>query len=167
MSMMKKEMENGKSVFFVLSDNSPDFNPVSHLNTLFYYRPFHYLQMDMLCVSTYAARYSYCIQPYQTLVVPLVSNALLESFYFCVFLPPAKKSTKSLSPVEWEQKEAIVFNNAMQSCTDHWKDLTFDGFPVNATVVKCNELKFKDYETIKEFLSCLDSHKLTTQERIR
>ena len=56
--MMKKEMENGKSIFFVLSDNGPDFNPASLLNTLFYYRLFRYLQMDMLCVFTYAARYS-------------------------------------------------------------------------------------------------------------
>ena len=59
--MMKKEMENGKSVFFVLSDNGPDFNPGSLLNTLFYYRLFRYLQLDMFCVftyATYAARYS-------------------------------------------------------------------------------------------------------------
>ena len=32
--MMKKETENGKSVFFVLSDNGPDFNLGSLLNTL-------------------------------------------------------------------------------------------------------------------------------------
>ena len=98
-----------------------------------------------------------------------VSNALagviLSSCIPGETVPPAKQSTKSLSPVEREQKEAIVFNNAMQSCADHWKDLTFDGFPVNATVVKCNEdeLKFKDYETIKEFLSCplRDLHKFS------
>ena len=56
---LKKEMEeNKKSAFFVLSDNGPDFNPSALINTIYCYRLFRHLRMDMLSVWTYAARYS-------------------------------------------------------------------------------------------------------------
>ena len=51
-------MEAGKSVFYVLSDNGPDFNPKLLINTFFYYRLFRHLKLDLLSILTYAARYS-------------------------------------------------------------------------------------------------------------
>ena len=41
--MLKKEMEESKkSVFFVLSNNGPDFNPSALINTIYYYQLFRH-----------------------------------------------------------------------------------------------------------------------------
>ena len=51
----------------------------------------------------------------------------------------------------------------MSTCSAHWKNITFDNFPINVHIVKCNqdELLFNDYEEVKKFLSCplRDLHK--------
>ena len=164
--MLKKEMEeNKKSVFFVLSDNGPDFYPSALINTIYYYQLFCHLQLDMLSVLTYAARYS-AFNPIEHLRSPL-SNALAGVIQpSCVpgeSLPPAKQSTKTQTPEERRSKEKIVFDNAMSTCSAHWKNITFDNFPINVHIVKCNqdELLFNDYEEVKKFLSCplRDLHK--------
>ena len=42
----------------LLADGVPDFSPEHVLNFVYYFRLFVKLSADMLCVSTYAARYS-------------------------------------------------------------------------------------------------------------
>ena len=165
--MSKKEMEeNKKSVFFVLSDNGPDFSPSALINnTMHYYRPFRHLRMDILSVLTYTTRYS-VFNPIEHLWSPL-SNALagviLPSCVPGESLPPAKQSMKTQTPEERRSKEKIVFDNAMSTCSAHWKNMTFGNFPINVHIVKCNqdELLFHDYEEVKKFLSCplRDLHK--------
>ena len=55
----KTDMENSShNSFVLLSDGGPDFSPSSVLNHLFLFRLFKVLHLDMLSVSTYAARYS-------------------------------------------------------------------------------------------------------------
>ena len=119
----------------------------------------------MLSVLTYAARYS-AFNPIEHLRSPL-SNALAGVIQpSCVpgeSLPPAKQSTKTQTPEERRSEEKIVFDNAMSTCSAHWKNTTFDNFPINVHIVKCNqdELLFNDYEEVKKFLSCplRDLHK--------
>ena len=114
--------------------------------------------MEMLSVLTYAARYS-ARNPIEHLRSPL-SNALagviLPSCVPGESLPPAKQSTKMQTPEESRSKEKIVFDNAMSTCSAHWKNMTFDNFPINVHIVKCNQdkLLFNDYEEGKTFLSC-------------
>ena len=121
--------------------------------------------MDVLSVLTYATRYS-AFNPIEHLWPPL-SNALVGvTLPSCVpgeSLPPAKQSTKMQTPEKRRSKEKIVFDNAMSTCSAHWKNTTFDNFPINVHIVKCNqdELLFNDYEEVKKFLSCplRDLHK--------
>ena len=99
--------------------------------------------MDILLVLTYAARYS-AFNPIEHLWSPL-SNALagvvLSSCVPDESLPPAKQSTKTQTPEERRSKEKIVFDNAMSTCSSHWKNMTFDNFPINVHIVKCNQDK--------------------------
>ena len=94
----------------------------------------------MPSVLTYAARYS-ARNPIEHLWSPL-SNALagviLPSCVPGESLPPAKQSTKMQTPEESRSKEKIVFDNAMSTCSAHWKYMTFDNFPINVHIVKCN-----------------------------
>ena len=67
------------------------------------------------------------------------------------------------TPEERRSKEKIAFDNAMSTCSANWKNMTFDNFPINVPIVKCNQDKvlFNDYEEVKKFLSCplRDLHK--------
>ena len=42
----------------------------------------------------------------------------------------------------------------MEECANHWKDATFDEFPINVSVIQCsnNNLLSDDYVRVKEFL---------------
>ena len=57
----------------------------------------------------------------------------------------------------------------MSTCSAHWKNMTFDNFPINVHIVKCNQdkLLFNDYEEVKTFLSCplWDLHKYSKLNR--
>ena len=140
--MLKKEMEeNKKSVFFVLSDNGPDFYPSALINTIYYYQLFCHLRLDMLSVLTYAARYS-AFNPIEHLWSPL-SNALAGVIQpSCVpgeSLLPAKQSTKTETPEERRSKEKVIFDNVMSTCSANWKNMIFDNFSINVNIVKCNQ----------------------------
>ena len=49
---------HGTSSFMLLSDGEPDFTPNSVLNSILFFHLFKELNLDLLSVSTYAARYS-------------------------------------------------------------------------------------------------------------
>ena len=57
----------------------------------------------------------------------------------------------------------------MSTCSAHWKNITFENFPINVHIVKCNqdERLFNDYEEIKKFLSCplRDLHKYSKRNK--
>ena len=99
--------------------------------------------MDILLVLTYAARYS-AFNPIEHLWSPL-SNALagviLSSCVPDESLPPAKQSTKTQTPEERRSKEKIVFDHIMSNCSADWKNMTFENFPINVHIVKCNQDK--------------------------
>ena len=52
------KMLKNKSVLMIMADGGPDFTPISVLNSLYFYRLFKTLKLDILSVFTYAARYS-------------------------------------------------------------------------------------------------------------
>ena len=150
-------MEAGKSVFYVLSDNRPDFNLRSLINAFFYYRLFRHLKLDLLFILTYAAKYS-AYNSIEHVWSPL-SNALFEvTLSSCLpedNKPPSKQS--GLSREELAVKVKKLFDIAMEECANHWRDATFDEFPINVNVIKCsnNILLFDHYVKVKEFLKYL------------
>ena len=148
------EIGNGKTVIFILSDNGPDFNPMSLLNELYYYRLFKKLDLDVLAIMTYAARYS-AFNPIEHLWAPMsraLSGVILPSTVEGEKTAPAKQG--KLTNEERKEKEKVVFNDAMKKCQAYWEKLTFDNNAINTSIVKCGEddLLYNDYERVQAFL---------------
>ena len=56
LQILKPHIElHGTSSFMLLSDGGPDFTPNSVLNSIFFFRLFKELDLDLVSVSTYAA----------------------------------------------------------------------------------------------------------------
>ena len=55
---MSKPEYSQKPGLMLLSDNGPDFNPLSLLNAIYFYRLFRALKCDFMSVFTHAAHYS-------------------------------------------------------------------------------------------------------------
>jgi len=138
-----------------MSDGGPDFNPTSVVNSLYLYRLFKLLNLDILAAFTYAARYSAfnCIEHLWSPLSDKLSSVVFSNVATGDTKPPVvlgKITTEAL-----QKKEKEIFDRAMNSiASGHWRDTVFNGHPVTTTVIKCNEddLLFKDYEQVKAFL---------------
>ena len=118
----------------------------------------------MLCTFTYAARHSSynCIK---YLLAPLsnkLASVILSLKVPGDSKPPAMQGT--LSNDQIRAKEKIVFDSAMNELKNvYWNSSEFDGFPVLVKTIECgnDDLVWKDYEQVKEFLKSLirDAHK--------
>ena len=130
------QIEKGKPVVFIISDNGPDFNPMSLLNELYYFRLFKKLNIDVLAIMTYAARYL-AFNPIEQLWAPM-SKALSEVIFPSILegesTAPAKQG--KLSEEEQATKERVVFNDAMEKCSQCWRNLDFDGKEINTAVIR-------------------------------
>ncbi|CAB4044267.1 PREDICTED: uncharacterized protein LOC105443326 [Paramuricea clavata] len=146
-----------KSVLMFLADGGPDFNPSHIANELFYYRLFRKLDADILTVMTYAARYS-AFNPIEHLWAPLSNR--LSGVIFSPLIDDDKTAPALQSGIDSatvKRKESTIFDRAMNDIKDkHWKDVLFDGFPVQTKIIPCNNdnLLFNDYDDVK---ACLKS----------
>ena len=152
-AMGSSDKDGSKPVLFLLSDNGPNFNPMSLLNSLFFYQTFEYL--DLLCTFTYAAQYSAynCIEHLWAPLSNKLASVILSSKVLGDSKPPAMQGT--LSNDERRAKENIVFDNAMNELENvYWNSSEFDGFPVLVKTIECgnDDLVGKYYEQVKEFL---------------
>ena len=88
-----------KPVLMLLSDNGPDFNPKSLLDTIYFYRYFKKLNLDMLTVFTFAARYSAfnCIEHLWSPLSDKLAGVTFDSVYPGDKEPPTKISQLSNS----------------------------------------------------------------------
>ena len=68
--------------------------------------------------------------------------------------PPCQQT--DIAEDERLNKEAMVFNTALDELSAYWKNVTFDGFDISVEPVHCREdqLVWNDYDKVKEFLSC-------------
>lgn len=83
-SLLRSEMDtSSRKSFMFVSDSGPDFSPSSVLNQLFLYRLFKSLDLDVLAVFTYAARYS-AFNPIEHLW-SLMSNKLSGTFLMNIY----------------------------------------------------------------------------------
>ena len=124
-----------KTILFIMSDNDPDFNPVSLLNSFFLYRMFKLLKLDFLDVYSYAARYSAynCVEHLWAMMSNMLSAVILSPVVPGDSKPPAMQT--KLSPDAIKDKEKVVFDNAMAKIEEaYWKDACFDGFNVDISI---------------------------------
>ena len=83
-SLLRSEMDtSSRNSFLLVSDSGPDFSTSSVLNQLFLYRLFKSLNLDVLAVFTYAARYS-AFNPMEHFW-SLMSNKLSSTFLLQIY----------------------------------------------------------------------------------
>lgn len=129
--MIETAVLNGKSVVISIVDGGPDWSTASLLNAFFYMRLWRDCDLDLLIITSFAARYS-AYNPIEHLWSPLskkLSSVRLSAVDDGDQQPPCR--TSGLSDTERREKEARVFNRAITDiCEGYWKDVTFDGFQV-------------------------------------
>ena len=106
-------MEKGKTAAIIVADNSPDWNPSSLLNAVFYMRLWRDLNLDMLLICSDAAHHS-AYNPIEHLWSPLTKK--LSSVRLSAVAPGDTKApcNMALKSDERKQKEAIVFDEAVK-----------------------------------------------------
>ena len=122
---------HGTSSFMLLSDGGPDFTPNSVLNIVLFFRLFKDLNLDLLSVSTYAARYS-AFNPTEHLWSTLsnkLAGVVLPSKLDGECQPPSQQSGLSKEIVH--RKEKVLFDKAIENVLTHWNNAKSDDFDVN------------------------------------
>ena len=132
----------------VIADGGPDWSTGSLLNAIYYFRLWKVCNLDMLCITSFAARYS-AYNPIEHLWAPL-SKKLCS-----VRLSPVAEGDEKapyyisgLSGKTRKAKEASVIDTAISEIADvHWNHTSFDGFPVIPVPVSCaNNLSTSDHK---------------------
>ena len=156
--LLEVEVQKGKSVVFILTDNGPDWQSSSLCNLLYFMRAWRDRGRDMLLLCSFAARYS-TYNSIEHLWSPLSKR--LAGVILSAKLPGEDKAPcqHRLSEQEMRQKEAKVFDKAMTDlCDEFWKDHTFDGFSVIAESIPClsnetdDEGLYSDYVEVHKLL---------------
>lgn len=120
-----------KPVLMLMADGGPDFTPMSVLNTFYFYRLFKALELDILTVFTYAARYSAfnCIEHLWSPLSKKLAGVQFSATVEDQAKPPCYQA--GLSAADLYKQEKIVFDNAIKSVVqDFWNNATFNNFPV-------------------------------------
>ena len=147
-------VQEGKTVVTIIADGGPDWSTGSLLNAIYYLRLWKACNLDMLCITSFAARYS-AYNPIEHLWAPLSKK--LSSVRLSPIAEGDHKAPYYISGLSEEAKkakEASVFDKAITEMADvHWNHASFDGFPVIPVPVKCvNNLPTSDHETVSKFL---------------
>lgn len=152
--LLEEQLQNGKSVVVLNTDNCPDWNVNYIVNMFFFFFVYGKTKLDALLVNLYCPGLS-THNPIEHAWAPL-SRALSS------VILPASLPSESVAP--WRQKllkkdmqikEVQVFDHAMQKLDKYWNTVTFDNYNVNNTHQKChvpNE-PYNDYEDIHNELS--------------
>ena len=155
MQILKPHIELHDTLSFILlSDEGPDFTPNSVLSSIYFFCLFKELNLDLLSVSIYAARYS-AFNPIEHLWSTLsnkLAGVVLLSKLGGECQPRSQQSGLSKETVP--QKEKVLSNKAIENVLTHWKNKKFDDFDVNTSAIPCAEAKnrWDYYERVKAFL---------------
>ena len=146
-------VQEGKTVITLIVDGGPDWSTGSLLNAMYFMRLWKLCNLDMLCVTSFAARYS-AYNPIEHLWSVLSKK--LASVRLSAVATGDNKAPYYLSGISEEQrkaKEAVVFDEAVVEITDvHWNRTVFDEFPVIPVPVKCSDQFPSDHEQVSKFL---------------
>ena len=138
--LIRAIVSEGKTVVTLIVDGGPDWSASSLLNALYFMRLWKACNLDMLCVTSFAARYS-AYNPIEHLWSVLSKK--LASVQLSAIATSDDKAPYYISGIKDEQrkaKESQVFDDAIEEIADvHWNNAVFDGFPITPVPVKCSD----------------------------
>ena len=154
--MVDAAVSEGKTVIISIADGGPDWITASLLNMLFYMRLWRDCNLELLVITSFAARYS-AYNPIEHLWSPLskkLNSVRVKAVDGDERHPPCRIS--ALSDAERREEEAKVFDRAVSDlCEGYWKGASFDGCEVRAVKVPCvaSESSFySDHDFVSSFL---------------
>ena len=147
--VLEAVVQEGRTVITIIADGGPDWSTGSLLNSIHYLDLWKSLNLDLLCVTSFAARYS-AYNPIEHLWSPMSKK--LSSVRLSPVADGDRKAPyymSGLSESTKKAKEAAVFDKAISEIANvHWKEAVFDGFPVIPVPVKCrNGSERSDHES--------------------
>ncbi|KAJ8027303.1 hypothetical protein HOLleu_32412 [Holothuria leucospilota] len=154
---------NGKRVIILCVDGGSDWNTKSWTARLFLGRLFKRRNLDILCATTYGPGLS-VFNTIEHLWSPLSNKLSALMLPACIpgeTVPPSAQT--GITEKARLEKEALVFNAAMERCGGYWEDSSFDGFPVSTFTEPCNQMDtpWSDYAEVHNVL------KAPTQKKLR
>ena len=151
--LIRAVVSEGKTVVTLIVDGGPDWSASSLLNALYFMWLWKACNLDMLCVTSFAARYS-AYNPIEHLWSVLSKK--LASVQLSAIATSDDKAPYYNSGITDEQrkaKESQVFDDAIEEIADvHWNNAVFDGFPITPVPVKCSDHFASDHDIISKFL---------------
>ena len=133
---VKKE---SRSVVIIIADSGPDWNTASLLNAFFFMRLWKQCNLDILCVCSYAPRYS-AYNPIEHLWSPMSKK--INSVWFSVIAEGDDKPPCKIAGITSEEvcrKENEVFDRAMSDLCTLWDGAVFKNnkvLPVHYTTCR-------------------------------
>ena len=146
-------VSEGKTIVTLIVDGGPDWSTSSLLNALYFMRLWKACNLDMLCVTSFAARYS-AYNPIEHLWSVLSKK--LASVRLSAVATGDNKAPYYISGISEDQrkaKESQVFDDAIEQVADvHWNKAFFDGFPIIPVPIKCSNHFASDHDIAHRFL---------------
>ena len=147
-------VQEGRTVITIIADSGPDWNTASLLNSIYYMRLWKSSNLDMLSITSFAARYS-AYNPIEHLWSPLSKR--LASVRLSPVADGDTKAPFFLAGLTSDQKmakEAEVFDKAIGDISDvHWNNFFFDSSPVVPVPIKCESgILDSDHNKVAKFL---------------
>ena len=146
-------VSEGKTVVTLIVDGGPDWSTSSLLNALYFMRLWKACNLDMLCVTSFAARYS-AYNPIEHLWSVLSKK--LASVRLSAVATGDDKAPYYISGISEDQrkaKESQVFDNAIEQIVDvDWNKAVFDGFPIIPVPIKCSDHFASDHDKVHRLL---------------
>jgi hypothetical protein len=149
-------LRENKAAVAVLCDNGPDWSFKSQLTIFYMGRLWRDMDLDYLTVCSYAPRHSafnmieHAWSKLSKLLVGVTLSAMLPG----EDRPPFQQK---LSEQELHNKEALVFDKAVDDLNSYWsgETRTYDGFRIQSEGVKCIDSNLEadkiEYEKVKKF----------------
>lgn len=151
--IIERVTSEGRTVITLIVDGGPDWSTASLMNALYFLRLWKLCNLDLLCVTSFAARYS-AYNPIEHLWSVLSKK--LASVRLSAIAAGDEKAPHFLAGISEELKKAKeeeVFDDAISEIADvHWNKTVFDEFPVIPVPVKCNDQIASDHDRVSKFL---------------
>lgn len=151
--VMKAVVQEGRTVVTIIADGGPDWSTASLLNALFFMRMWRKCDLDILCVTSFAARYS-AYNPIEHLWSSMskrLTSVQLSAIAEGDSKPPCHVS--GILKQQRQAKEKEVFDWAIAEVANvHWKEASFDGYPVVGVPVECKSETNSDHDMVSQFL---------------
>ena len=163
--LVKPEVRGKKSAAVIKSDGGPDWSTKSQHVLVSQGRLWRDLDLDYLAVVNLAAGHS-AENEIEHCWSPLSKNLASVTFPACLpreDKPPCFQS--GLTQEEVKQKEAIVFDNAIDELNGYWRK-QFDGYNVTPYKVSCLEKPepYSDHSMIDNFLKTGIRHIMANED---